>query len=161
MISQALRESMRRWATGVAVVTSRYREDEHGMTVNSFTSISLDPPLVLVALDRSSRTCAMVSQSGVFGVTILASDQQDIAERFAGQDGSSQNRFAGIDTQRLVSGVPFIAGGLAYLDCRVSESYQIATHRLLIGHVVDIRINSEPSGEPLLYLNQSYQQLAG
>lgn len=161
MNGQALRESMRHWATGVAVVTSRYREDEHGMTVNSFTSVSLDPPLVLVALDRASRTCTMVSQSGVFGVTILASDQQDIAERFAGQDGSSQNRFDGIDTQRLVSGVSFIAGGLAYLDCRISKSYQIATHTLFIGHVVDIRINSEPSGQPLLYLNQSYQQLAG
>ena len=151
---------MRHWATGIAVVTSRFMENEHGMTVNSFMSVSLEPPLVMVALDRSSRTCALVLQSGVFGVTILASDQQNISDRFAGRDAESQNRFAGIDTQRLVSGVPFIHGGLAFLDCRVNETYQIATHTLFIGQVVDIYINSETSGEPLLYFNQSYQQLS-
>lgn len=159
MTSQALRESMRRWATGVAVVTSRYLENEHGMTVNSFTSISLEPPLVMVALDRFSRTCEIVTQSSVFGVTILASSQQHISDRFAGRVAGSQNRFDGIATQRLVSGVPFIAGGLVFLDCTVSETYQIATHILFFGHVISIHINSEASAEPLLYFNLSYQQI--
>lgn len=160
MTGQTLRESMRRWAIGIAVVTSRFMENEHGMTVNSFMSVSLEPPLVMVAMDRASRTCAMVSQSGVFGVTILASGQQQISDRFAGRDAESQNRFDGIESQRLVSGVPFIPGGLAFLDCQVSETYQIATHTLFIGQVLDIHINSEKSGEPLLYLNQSYQHIA-
>ncbi len=160
MTGQALRESMRRWATGVAVVTSRYQDNEHGMTVNSFTAVSLEPPLVMVAMDRASRTRAMVSQAGIFGVTILASHQQAIAEQFAGSNGDYQNRFDGIETQRLVSGMPFIVGGLAFLDCRVYETYQIATHTLFFGQVVDICINSEDPVEPLLYFNRSYQQIA-
>ena len=160
MNGQALRESMRHWATGVAVVTSRYLENEHGMTVNSFSSVSLEPPLVMVALAQDSRTCAMVSQSGIFGVTILAPSQRHISDRFAGRDAKNQNRFDGIDTLRLVSGAPFIAGGLAFLDCRVSETYQIATHTLFLGQVVEIHINSEEPGNPLLYFNRSYQQMA-
>ncbi len=160
MNGQALREGMRHWATGVAVVTSCILENEHGMTVNSFASVSLEPPLVMVAIDQTSRTCAMVSQSGIFGVTILASHQQAVAERFAGRNVESQNRFDGIDTLRLVSGVPFIAGGLAFLDCQVSETYQIATHRLFLGQVVEIHINSEEPGNPLLYFNRSYRQIA-
>lgn len=160
MTGQALRESMRRWATGVAVVTSRFQETEHGMTVNSFTSVSLEPPLVMVAIDRASRTRTMVSQAEIFGVTILALHQQAIAERFAGRNVDSQNCFEGIAIQRLVSGVQFILGGLAFLDWRVSETYQIATHTLFFGQVVDLCINSEDPIEPLLYFNRSYQQLA-
>lgn len=160
MTGQALRESMRLWATGVAVVTSRYEDHEHGMTVNSFTAVSLEPPLVMVALNRTSRTCGIVSLSGIFGVTIMASGQQHVSNRFAGWDAENQNRFDGIETQRLVSGVPFIVGGLAFLDCRVYETYQIATHTLFFGQVVDICINSEDLVEPLLYFNRSYQQIA-
>lgn len=160
MNGEALRESMRRWATGVAVVTSRYLDNEHGMTVNSFTSVSLEPPLVMVAMDRSSRTCAMVSQSGAFGVTILASGQQHISDRFAGRDAENQNRFDGMVTQRLVSGVPFIAGGLAFLDCRVSNIYQAQTHSLVLGLVVGVQLNPSQSSEPLLYFNQGYRQVA-
>lgn len=159
MNGQALRESMRRWATGVAVITSRYLDNEHGMTVNSFTSVSLEPPLVMVAMERASRTCAMVNRSGVFGVTILAAEQQAIAERFAGRDGEYQNRFDGLAVQRLESGLAFIAGGLAFLDCRVCETYQVATHTLFIGQVVGSQINAQAPLEPLLYFDRNYQRI--
>lgn len=160
MNGQALRESMRCWATGVAVVTSRYLENEHGKPVNSFTSVSLEPPLVMVALERGSRTCAMVSQSGVFGVTILALSQQAVAERFASRNGNYQDRFDNIPIQCLESSLALIAEGLAFIDCRVCKTYQAATPTFFIGQVRGTFINDQSGLEPLLYFNRNYQHIA-
>ena len=151
---------MQSWATGVAVVTSRCAESEHGMTVNSFISVSLEPPTILISLARNSRTCVMALQSGIFGITVLASNQQNISERFAGRTTNGGDRFDGIATQRLTSGVPFIVGGLAFLDCQVTNTYEIATHVLFLGQVVGIQLSSVTSPEPLLYFNRAYQQIA-
>ena len=155
-----LRDGMRRWATGVAVVTSRFGKSDHGMTVNSFISVSLEPPTILVSLDRDSRTCAMILKSGIFGVTVLAADQQHISERFAGRTEEDQNRFDGIAIQRLISGAPIITGGLAYLDCRVSVVHQVATHMLVLGLVQHVQLALGENIEPLLYYSQAYRQIA-
>ncbi|MDH3943207.1 MAG: flavin reductase family protein, partial [Anaerolineae bacterium] len=80
-----LRAAMRRWATGVSIVSTKLDESIHGMTVNSFTSISIDPALITVALEKTTRTHEMIMQSRIFGVTILTGEQQDISDRFAGR----------------------------------------------------------------------------
>ncbi|TLN16183.1 flavin reductase family protein, partial [bacterium] len=85
VLSEALRQAMRHWTTGVSVVTSRYGDAQHGMTVNSLASLSLDPPMLTVTLANATRTFELVKRSGVFGVTILGADQGPISDRFAGR----------------------------------------------------------------------------
>lgn len=152
------RSAMREWATGVTVLASDYLGLRHGMTVNSFTSISLTPPLVLVCLERGSRTHALVQKAGYFGVTILARHQEEISDCFAGRHTEHDNRFENVDTFTLSTGAPFISGGLAFFDCRVDSAYDIATHTVFIAEVVDLRINSLKEGNhPLIYHRQAYK----
>ena len=151
-----LRLAMRKWATGVTVLTTEYQGVIHGMTVNSFTSISLEPPLVLASLEKSTRTHGLVEKSGIFSVTILSEDQQEVSDCFAGRLSDKENRFENTDTFTLETGAPFISGGLAGVDCRVVASYEAGTHTLFIGEVVAVWISDHPS--PLLYYNRSYRR---
>jgi len=157
VLSDSMRQAMRHWTTGVSVVTSFYGDSQHGMTVNSLASLSLDPPMVSVSLANATRTYELVERTGVFGVTILAVDQQNISDRFAGRDGSVENRFKGLDTFTLCSGVPFLRGGLAFLDCRVVFSYPLPNSTLFIGQVV--AVESLQEADPLIYHNRVYRKL--
>lgn len=152
-----LRMAMRHWATGVTIVTAQYNGTRHGMTVNSFTSISLDPPLVLVSLERVTRTRQFVINTGYFGVTILKEGQLHISDRFAGRDTEFQDRFIDLETFSLVSEVPLLKSGLVSFDCRVSAQYEAGNHTLFIGEVLAVENN--PIQEPLIYHNQAYRQL--
>jgi flavin reductase (DIM6/NTAB) family NADH-FMN oxidoreductase RutF len=151
------RRAMRRWASGVTIVTVEHAGIRHGMTVNSFTSISLTPPRVLVSLERVTRTHGLVKEAGAYGVEILSAGQQAISERFAGQFTENGNRFADLETYTLVTGAPFIPGGIGYLDCQVIDSYEIATHTLFIGEVLAVKIGGPD--QPLLYYNRLYRTL--
>lgn len=158
--SEELRQLMRNWASGVTVVTASDGEHRHGMTVSSFTSLSLQPPRVLVSLEKTSRTHQLIQHSGFFGITILAQDQQSISDRFAGRIGTlDENRFEGLAVEVLTSGAPFIVGGLAYLDCHIVHSFDTGTHTLFIGEV--IAMFNALSGQPLLFFNREYRTLGG
>jgi flavin reductase (DIM6/NTAB) family NADH-FMN oxidoreductase RutF len=146
---------MRQWATGVTIVSVEHRGIRHGMTVNSFTSLSLHPPLVLISLERGTRTHEILLESGTFGVTILSSRQQDISDRFAGRHTEEQDRFQGLKTFTLVSGVPFLAGGIAFW--LVIHSHEAATHTLFIGDVLSVDVH--PEDPPLIYYNRDYRGL--
>ena len=155
-----LRSAMRYWATGVAVVATRYEEVRHGMTVNSFTSVSLDPPLIIVTLDQSARTHNLVQESRVFGVTILSARQEEIANRFAGRHTEDQDRFEGLEIETLVTGSPFIKGGMAYVDCRVEFTHTIGHNTLFIAEVIAFQTNPETRMDgPLLYYFREYRSL--
>lgn len=154
---EEFRLAMRNWATGVSVVTTQYQGIRHGMTVNSLTSISLTPPLVLVSLERKTRTHSLVGKSGIFGITILSENQQSVSDCFAGRCGDHENRFANLETHSLVTSAPFIDGGLVYLDCRVVTTYDASTHTLFIGEVVASQIGKDD--QPLIYLNRMYRRL--
>lgn len=154
---EEFRLAMRNWATGVSVVTTQYQGIRHGMTVNSLTSISLTPPLVLVSLERKTRTHSLVVKSGIFGITILSENQQSVSDCFAGRCGDHENRFANLETHSLVTSAPFIDGGLVYLDCRVVTTYDASTHTLFIGEVVASQIGKDD--QPLIYLNRMYRRL--
>lgn len=155
--AEYLRHAMRQWTTGVTVVTSRLGDLRHGMTVNSFTSLSLDPPLVSVTLALETRTQRLVEQSGIFGVTILKEDQAEISDRFAGRIPEGTDRFSDLEIFELVSGVPFIQGGLAFLDCRVIHAYAMRSSRQYIGEV--IAVQTARNGQPLVYHNRLYHRL--
>lgn len=165
--TDSFRVAMRQWATGVTIVSASFNGVRHGMTVNSFTSISLDPPLLLVSLSRFTRTHALVEASQAFGVTILNQTQQDLSDRFAGRTPEDQDRYAGLETFTLQSGAPFLVDGLAFFDCHVQESHAIGDHTLYVGLVTGLRASLEvsqggaplPEYSPLVYYNRSYRSL--
>ena len=152
-----LRGAMREWTTGVAVVTSRWGDSEHGMTVNSLSSVCLDPAMVSVNLAHGTRTQQMVEQSGFFGVTILAEDQAEIADRFAGRIAEEQDRFHGLELYILDSGAAMIRSGLVSLDCRVVQSIALTHSTLYIAEVIAVQHNR--AGDPLIYHQRVYHRL--
>jgi flavin reductase (DIM6/NTAB) family NADH-FMN oxidoreductase RutF len=155
--SEMLRLAMRQWATGVTIVTSALNGKRHGMTVSSFTSVSLVPALVLVSIERVVRTHKLVSQSGVFGVSILADEHKQISDRFAGRESELEDRFKGLQTLTLETGAPLLYDGLANFDCKVIGQHEAGSHSLFIGLVVAVRVGN--SGKPLIYYDRQYRQL--
>jgi flavin reductase (DIM6/NTAB) family NADH-FMN oxidoreductase RutF len=155
--SESLREAMRGWPSGVAVVTSIHNGRIHGMTVNSLTSVSLDPPLVTVTLANQTRTCDLVTASGVFAVTLLEAGQAHISDIFSGKIPEERDRFDGLETETLVTGAPLLKGGRAYLDCQVVQSITLPKSTLFLGEVKAAR--GDLSRLPLLYLNREYRKV--
>jgi flavin reductase (DIM6/NTAB) family NADH-FMN oxidoreductase RutF len=154
-----LKEAMRAWLTGVAIVTGRYGDAFHGMTVNSFNSITLDPPTVLVALRHHTRTQQLVRKGQAFGVSILDIHQVSLAKRFAGQSELDKPRFEGVETFEMVTGTPLIKSAIAYLDCKVVQDFDIGGTTAFIGEVVASRSDSGEGKEPLLYFNRQWRRM--
>lgn len=155
----ALREAMRQWATGVVIVTATHHGVTHGMTVSSFTSVSLTPPQVLISLAQNTRTHSLVRDSRRFGVSILGAGQAEISDRFAGRIPDEHDRLEGLKTLSLVSGTPMLADSIAQFDCRVIATFTSGTHTLFIGAV--LAAQSREDAKPLLYYNRGYHTLTG
>ena len=153
-----LRAAMRAWSAGVTVVTAVHEGSRHGMTVNSFTSISLDPALVTISLQQSTRTHELVTKSRAFGLTMLSSGQIKISDLFAGRVSNVEDRFADLKTETLVTGSPLIVGGLAWLDCRVVETFDAGMNTLFIAEVLSARGTGD--GQPLMYHSRKYWKLS-
>ena len=154
---EKLRSAMRAWTTGVAIVTSIYADQQYGMTVNSFTSISLEPPLICVTLKRLTHTHDLVLKSGMFSVTILTSAQKELSDRFAGKMPSLTDRFEGVQTETISLDSPVFKTGMAYFDCVVVSSMPVGENTLFVAEVVDAR--GEGGGDPLVYHNREYWKL--
>ena len=150
------RDALGRWASGVTIVTSRSGERVHGMTVSAFSSVSLDPPLVLVCADKSSDTCTLIAESGVFAVNILAHGQDALSQRFAAQVDEAR-RFEGIAVESAVTGAPLLRG-LASLDCTLVAAHDAGDHVIYIGRVEALR--HSPDAQPLLYYRGAYRKLS-
>src|SRR5438552_17110756 len=105
---QVLRATMRQWATGVTVVTSAHNGEYAGMTVSSFTSVSLEPPTVLVCLNKQSYGHDLVSRSGVYAVSMLGVGQDALSNRFAGIDPTITDKFEGVEVTTAVTGSPLL-----------------------------------------------------
>ena len=131
--SEPLRKVMRQWPSGVAIATSQFDSKIHGMTVNSFNSISLSPPLVTVTMANDTRTYDLVVKSGCFGISILNHKQKLISERFAGKVLEHDNRFDDLQTFTLLTGSPFIKDGIGFLDCEVVHKYPMADLNIVCG----------------------------
>jgi flavin reductase (DIM6/NTAB) family NADH-FMN oxidoreductase RutF len=155
---EKLRAAMRAWSAGVAVVTAVHEGRQHGATVNSFTSISLEPAMLTITLQKSARTHELISRSRAFGLTILSAEQSKISDLFAGKIVEVEDRFAGLQTQTLVSGSPLLVGGLAWLDCRVVETFDAGNSTLFIAEA--LMAQSTGDGQPLVYHNREYWSLS-
>jgi len=153
----SFRLAMRQWVAGVTVVTSVFQGVRHGMTVSSFTSISLIPPMILISLERGTRTHGLISHSGIFAATILDVSQEHLSERFAGRVGDDQDRLAGVEVETLVSGAPLVRGGIAYFDCRVVTSQEAGGSTVFFAEIMAAK--SFEGGDPLLYYNRIYSSL--
>jgi flavin reductase (DIM6/NTAB) family NADH-FMN oxidoreductase RutF len=151
---EQMRLAMRNWATGVTIVSSTHDGTQHGMTVSSFTSISIDPPMVMVSLQVSARTHKLVKESGIFAVTILDASQKALSDRFAGRQTERLDRFRGLETFTLVTGAPLLMGGLVYFDCQVCESIEISRHTLFVGSVLAMQAGT--GNQPLIYFDRNY-----
>lgn len=154
---ERLRDLMRRWASGVSLVTASDADGPHGMTVSSFTSLSLEPALVMVSLERGARTHRMVEAGGGFAVVFLKQEQRELAERFAGAVGDTQDRFAGVRQESSPAGHPLPVERLAYLECRVVAAHPAGTHTVFIGEVLGGETSL--SDDPLIYFNRGYRRL--
>ncbi len=155
--SNTLRMTMRQWATGVTVVTSALGEARGGMTVSSFTSVALEPPTVLVCLNKSTYTHDLVSKSGVYAVSMLASEQEALSNRFAGMEQDVTDRFTGLKLAYAETGSPLLPDALAWLDCRVHSTMDTPTHTIYVAEVVYAHVN--PDAAPLIYHNRGYRLL--
>lgn len=153
--ADAYRAVMRRWPSGVTVITMPGDAGPHGMTASAFTSVSIDPPMVLVVVDRRWRSHAFVAEHGVFCVNILAESQSELSDRFAGRHGEMADRFAGIATAVGVTGVPHLVEAAAWLECEVDQAHQAGDHTIFVGRVVGCGV-ADATGRPLLYHDGRY-----
>jgi len=143
------RQALGRFATGVTVVTAECDGEVHGMTANSFTAVSLSPPLVLVSVDNRARMQQIVSRSRRYAVSILHAEQQDISSHFAGRP---------IDGLTIafdwLEGMPVIAGALAHIVCSLHDTVAAGDHTLHIGHVD--RFRRDDGAPPLIFFGSRY-----
>ncbi|WP_370588608.1 flavin reductase family protein [Pseudonocardia sp. C8] len=135
--ASAMRRCMGRFTTGVAVVTALDAAGEpQGMTINSLTSVSVDPCVLLVSLTVGTRTADAVDASGAFAISILGVRQEATARRFATRGGA---RFEGVEAEVTDSGIPIVGGALVHADCRVHTTTDVGDHRVYFGEVGSLR----------------------
>jgi flavin reductase (DIM6/NTAB) family NADH-FMN oxidoreductase RutF len=158
---QTFRQTMRLWATGVTVVSVRHGDAMRGTTVSSFTSVTLDPPLILVCLQKTTDTAELIIQSGAFSVSMLGEDHQYLSNLFAGfaDIPAEANRFEGIDLITADTGAPIIAGAMGWLDCRLHAIHDGSTHHIFIGQVMAASGHHDHDPMPLIYYNREYRRI--
>jgi flavin reductase (DIM6/NTAB) family NADH-FMN oxidoreductase RutF len=155
--SEVLRATMRQWVTGVTIVTSAYDGERAGMTVSSFTSVSLEPPTVLVCLNKNSYCHSIIQNSGVFAISMLGVGQENLSKRFAGLDPTVIDRFDGIEVLVAETGAPLLAGAIGHLDCEVRSTHDTPTHTIFIAEVIYADVHADKP--PLVYYNRNYHLL--
>jgi flavin reductase (DIM6/NTAB) family NADH-FMN oxidoreductase RutF len=147
----ALRRTLGMFATGVAIITTRVGEQVHGMTANAFMSVSLEPPLVLISVDRRTKMCRLLHEGSTYGVSVLCESQSALSDRFAGRAGDgAEPRF------ELVHDTPLVDGALAGFVAKVVRSYWGGDHSLFLGRVEYARTGE---GAPLLFHGGRYERL--
>lgn len=156
--AQEFKETLSHWATGVSVVGAMAGEQAVGITANSFTSVSIDPPQVLISVNKRLFTHKAIQESQAFSVSILREDQMEWGMRFAGMIPEVEDRYAGLSVHTEATGSPILADALAWLDCRVCRAYDGEDHTLFVGEVV--ATHSSHSGQPLLYYDRHWRTLA-
>jgi flavin reductase (DIM6/NTAB) family NADH-FMN oxidoreductase RutF len=154
----SFRRIMGQFATGVTIVTTRLGEELHGSTANAFTSVSIEPLLVLVCLDKKGDTHGLVDKSGVFAVNILGEDQEELSRLFATKGQGHNHSLRQIPHRYGVTGAPIIEGVLAYLDCVVAHRLPGGDHTIFVGEVKDGAILRE--APPLIFFRGRYARLA-
>lgn len=159
--SDEFKSALRRFASGITVITARTEDGEHGMTASAFCSLSVSPPRILVCVGRGAAIHPVIERAGAFGVTLLSDEQQPLSDRFAGRFPKDQDRFADLAIDRAPdSGAAWLPGGLAWLDCKVAAALDGGDHTIFVGEVTAARTNDgvEPHAA-LLYLAGRYRRV--
>jgi flavin reductase (DIM6/NTAB) family NADH-FMN oxidoreductase RutF len=151
----AFRAALGRFASGVTVVTTVLDGVDHAMTASAFTSVSLDPPQVLVCSQRTSRFHEAVLESGIWGVSILSERGRAASAWFAHQGRALDGQFDDVPHHRSPLGLPWLDASLAWLECRTVGRHDGGTHSILIGEVVSAAVDGEDD-DPLLYYRSHY-----
>ena len=156
--SRDFRAAVGAFATGVTVVTTRGEEHAYGMTANAFSSVSLDPPLILVCVISGSEGADHINRNGVFAVNILSAEQEPLSRYFASRDRpKGRDAFSEVGHRIGASGSPILAAAAAALDCRLHSAYEAGDHQIFIGEVLELEILD--GHKPLVFHGGKYRLL--
>ena len=149
------RDIMGRFATGVTVVTTKYTNgDITGMTANAVMSLSLDPPLVVVSVDKSATMHEALSDGQCYAINIRVRDQEHLSNRFA---TPGPKHFSDLEFQEGQTGAPILSGTLGYLDCKLVNTLPAGDHDMFVGEILAGELGD---GAPLLYFGGGYRSIA-
>ena len=148
------RQVLSHFAAGVTIVTTVDREQQpHGLTATAFTSVSLEPPLALVCIDKQTETYPHFEPAGVFAVNFLALDQRDLSQHFAKHGG---DKFRDTGWRRGALGTPILDGTIGHIECRIVHSYEGGDHTIYVGQ---IEAAATGDGPPLLHFRHAYRRV--
>jgi flavin reductase (DIM6/NTAB) family NADH-FMN oxidoreductase RutF len=147
---------MGRFATGVTVVTTALGSQRAGITVNAFCSVSLDPPLVLVCIERTAHIHDLLTEAGIFAVNLLADGQDEIARCFAVSSDRRNTEFCGCEARNVQTGAPVLRDALSYLDCVITDVFPGGDHSIVVGRVEALGATDH---KPLVYYRSQYTNL--
>jgi flavin reductase (DIM6/NTAB) family NADH-FMN oxidoreductase RutF len=157
--SKEFRSTVGAFATGVTVVTTRGEEHAYGMTANAFSSVSLDPPLILVCVISPSEGADHITRNGVFAVNILAQEQEPLSRYFASRDRpKGRDAFTEVPHRFGASGSPILEGAAAFMDCRLHTAHEAGDHLIFIGEVLELDVSD--GSAPLVFHGGGYRLLA-
>lgn len=153
--SASFKAAMRHVPTGVTVVTTLKDGEPRGITVNAFASVSADPPMLLICVNREARSYLFISASGLFCVNVLSGEQRELAERFSGR--VRERQFEGVAYDLDATGAPVLRDAIAHFDCELAEEHHVGSHSIMIGRVLSC--TARP-GSPLGYFNGGFHDFS-
>jgi flavin reductase (DIM6/NTAB) family NADH-FMN oxidoreductase RutF len=149
-----LRQVMGHFATGVTIITTFNKDGQmHGLTANAFTSVSLEPPLLLISVDKKAESYPAFEESKVFTVNILADEQEALSRKFAVSGG---NKFEGVAYRRGANGAAILDGTLAHIECTLYGAYEGGDHSLYLGEIQEAEVRE---GKPLVFYRGGYRAI--
>ena len=149
---------MSRFASGVVVVTTADQRGYHGVTVSAFCSVSVDPPLMLICVDRAIQSNSLIADAPVFAINILSREHSFLAEQFSGRTPLADPAFTRVPHHLGIRGTPLIDGCLAWIECRHWATYDGGDHTIFVGLVEDLTLGE--SDDPLIYFNRQFTELS-
>jgi flavin reductase (DIM6/NTAB) family NADH-FMN oxidoreductase RutF len=156
MPGQAFRDAMARLPAGVVLISTRAADGYKGMTASSFVSISLEPPMVLVAMDKDSATRVAVLDTRAFNISVLARHQEFVADQFAGRAPAVDPRWRTLPHRLGKNGIPLLDGAAAWLECRLAQVHTAGDHDICVGEVEEAELGA---GEPLILWDRRFWSL--
>lgn len=158
MDDQTFKLALRQWVAGVTIVTAKHGDVVQGMTASSFTSVSTNPYLILIAIDKKTGTHPIIEQSGAFAANILHTGQVEWAMRFAGMRPEITDRFFDINYTQAKTGSPIMPDVIGWVDCKLYSAHEAGDHTIFVGEVVDAA--GDGGNAPLLYYSRQWGQFS-
>lgn len=151
---EEFRASLGRFASGVTVVTTKAGDGHlHGLTVSAFCSVSLNPPLILVCIEKKTGSYHAFQESNAFVVNVLSESQIDVSNHFASH---LEDKFTGMEYAEGIEGIPVLKNCIVNLECRLAYSYDGGDHTIFVGHIEKTHVSD---GEPLVYFHGNYREI--